>query len=1129
MEFRILGPLEVLTDGRPLTVGGFKPRALLALLLLEANRVVSRDALIDALWEEDVPATVHKSLQVYVSQLRALLGHERLETRAPGYLLRIEPEELDLVRFERLREQGRPQEALALWRGAPLAEFAQLRFAQPEVARLEELYVACREELAERELARGRHAELAPELEVLVKQHPLRERLRGQLMLALYRCGRQADALEAFRDARAALVDGLGIEPGRGLRELHQAILEQDPGLDLPPAPAPEPAARRTGGRFVGRARELGELARALDDAFAGHGRLFLLIGEPGIGKSRLAEELISRAEARGARVLVGRCWEAGGAPAYWPWVQALRGHVRDCDPAALRIQLGSGAADLAQIVPELRERLADIREPPTAEPEEARFRLFDATAEFLRNASAARPIVLALDDLHAADEPSLLLLRFVARELSSTRVLVLGACRNVDPLPGRALAEMLAGVGREPVTRRLELSGLSEPELAELIAATASEVDAPGLAAELHEQTEGNPLFAGEIVRLLSVEGRRVIPDSVRDVIARRLTHLSEPCRSVLVLASVLGREFAIDALARISDVAEGDLLDLLDEAIAARVVSDVPGTSDHARFAHVLIRDTLYDGLGGARRVRLHRQVVDAFEALYGGEPGPHLAELAHHAIAGRDFDAGLRYAWRAADRALALLAYEESARLYAAALGAIELGATSDVRVRCELLLALGDAEARGGDTPAAKAAFSEAAAIAQRLGLAHELARAAMGYGGRILWGRGGDDPRLVPLLEAALAALAENDLELRARLLARLAGALRDEPSRRRRDEMSRQAIELARRTDDPAVLAYALDGRASATVAPDTIAERLAIAGELCEVAAGIGDRERVLEGHTHRHIALLQLGEVRRAKAELDAAVRIAHELGQPAHLWLGRGAQAMHALAEGRLDEAEGVIEDALALGERVHPAAVIPVHRIQRYTLHDFRGTLEQVEPEIRELARDYPARPVFRCVVAHLHARLARDAEARRQLAALTDDEVSVLPFDQEWLFGMSLLAETAALLGDTSAASVLYRSLLPWEALNAVDVGEGIRGAVSRYLGLLATTTARRAEGERHFEAALAMNARMGARPWLARTQEDYASMLLARDGRGDRERARELRDAALAAYRELGMVSGAEP
>src|SRR6266545_2476271 len=245
-------------------------------------------------------------------------------------------------------------EALALWRGRPLEEFAYEGFAQVEIARLEELRLACLEERVDADLACGRHSELVGELEALVAEHPHRELLRGQLMLALYRSGRQAEALEAYQEARRVLVEGLGIEPGRSLRELEQAILRQDPSLDLVSATA-----------------EAADAARGI-----------LLAGEPGIGKSRLADEVIRQARERRACVLVGRCWEAGGAPAYWPWVQSLRMYIEQSEPEALRSQLAAGAADVAQIVPELRELFPDLPEP-SLETEGARFRLFDSAGRF--------------------------------------------------------------------------------------------------------------------------------------------------------------------------------------------------------------------------------------------------------------------------------------------------------------------------------------------------------------------------------------------------------------------------------------------------------------------------------------------------------------------------------------------------------------------------------------------------------------------------------------------------------------------------------------------------------------------------------------------------------------------------
>lgn len=1155
MDFHILGPLEVHSGGRPVALGGTKQRALLASLLLNANRVVASDRLIDELWGETPPETAAKGLQGYVSALRKVLDSERggtrdvLVTRPPGYAILLEPEQLDLSCFERLRDEARDalksgdagrasatlREALALWRGSPLADLAYASFAQGEIDRLEELRLGALEERIEADLALGRHADVIGELEGLIDQQPLREHLRHQLMLTLYRSGRQAEALQVYQDARDALTGELGIEPGRELRDLQRAILNQDASLELT---APEAAAkqRREPARsvFVGREPELGELLSGLEDALAGRGTLFLVAGEPGIGKSRLAEEVIAHARARGAHVLVGRCWEAGGAPAYWPWMQTLRAYMRESDPGTVRAQLGAGAADLAPILPDLRQQFPDLPEPPALDSEGARFRLFGATAEFLRNASEDRPVVLVLDDLHAADPPSLLLLRFLARELSSTRILVLGAYRDVDPTPGQPLTEMLAEVAREPVARRLTLGGLSEREVVEYVGLAGSELASEGLVTTLHEQTEGNPLFVGEIVRLLSVEGirsdfaaevRLVIPQSVRDVIARRLTHLSEECNRVLVLACVIGREFALDALARVAGVSEDELLDVLDEAMSARIVSDVPGAPGCLRFAHVLIRDTLYDGLTTARRLRLHRLVVAALERLYGEEPGRHLAELAHHSIAGSDFDKGLRYAWRAGDWEMSLLAHEEAAHLYGTALEAFEMGGLHDEKTRCELLLSLGEAKARAGDSPAAKDAFVEAAGIARRVGLACELARAAAGYGGRVVWARAGNDDRLVPLLEEGLAALGDGDVELRARLLARLAGALRDDPERGRRDRLSSEAVELARHSGDLAALAYALDGRAAAIVAPDTVAEGLALGTELCQVAERSGDPERVVSGHMWRIIAQLLVGDVRGAELDRAPASRIAQDLRQPAPLWEVCGAQAMLALAAGRLGEADALGCEAFELGERAQPEAAIPVSRLQRYTLADFRGSLEEVEPAICDLVAEYPARRVFLCALACLHARLGRPREAKRALDDLARDRFSALPFDQEWLYGMSLLAETSALLSDADSAGVLYGLLAPWAEFNAVDVAEGMRGSVARYLGMLAATMERWDDAELQFEEALAMNEQMGARPWLAHTRHDYAGMLLARGGAGDRERALELAGRALEDYRSSGITA----
>jgi tetratricopeptide (TPR) repeat protein len=662
-----------------------------------------------------------------------------------------------------------------------------------------------------------------------------------------------------------------------------------------------------------------------------------------------------------------------------------------------------------------------------------------------------------------------------------------------------------LPGLGPDDVRRFIELVSGEEPD-EELVSA-------------VHGDTEGNPLFVSEIVRLLATEGHLdvagpSIPQTVRDVIARRLDHLSAECNRVLVRASILGREFDPDVLSRVAEVTGDQLLDTLDEAMEAKVVSDVPGARGRLQFAHVLIRDTLYEGLSTARRVRLHRQVVAALEATHTASD----AELAYHAVAGSDFDKGMRYARGAADRAFALLAYEEAARLYALALDALELADPDDDALRCALLLALGDAQTRAGDSPAAKATFVAAAAAARRFGGRTELARAAAGYAGRMVWARAGDDELIVPLLEEGLAALGDEDVVLRARLLARLGGALRDEPSRDRRDALSAKAVELARSSGNAAALDYALEGRAYAILGPDTIEDQLILADELQRIVPR-ENRERLIAAYMLRDSAELLLGDIRGDEAALDAALVIAEELREPMQLWLILASKAMLALATGRLDEGETRMQDALELGERALPEGAIPVHVMQRYGLAEFRGNLAEVEGGVRELAEASPTRPLFRCALTRLHAQLGREEEAKLALAQLTANGVASVPFDQEWLYGMALLADACVYLEDAETARVLYDLLLPWRELNAVDPAEGFMGSVERYLGRLASLLGDDEEAAHHFEAAIEMNLRMGARPWLAYTQHDYALLLAD----SDPARAAELLADARATYRDVGM------
>ena len=1128
MEFRILGPLEVSENGQALDLGGQKQRALLAILLLHGNEVVSSDRLIDGLWAAAPPETGRKALHVYVSGLRKLLGSERIETRPPGYRLCLAEGELDLERFQRLGDEGRAREALSLWHGPPLSDLAYEPFAQAEIDRLEELRLSCLEERIDQDLADGQHATLVGELEALVQAHPFREGPRAQLMLCLYRCRRQAEALETYQEARRTLVDELGIEPGRQLRQLHQQILNQDSSLEhASSGAAAEDGAEGARGIFVGRVNELAEVTAALDDALAGRGRLIFLVGEPGIGKSRLSEELMRNARARGSVTLVGRCWEAGGAPAYWPWAQSLRSYIRSAAPSRLREELGSSAGELAQLLPELRELYPDVPEPPPIDAESARFRLFEAVSSLIRNAGSRQGLVLVLDDLHAADEPSLLLLRFLGRELGRSRVLVVAASRNVDPSPSDPLTAALTELAREPVTRSILLRGLEAEDVRRFLELTTGEAPSESLVAAIHEETEGNPLFVGEIVRLLSAEGsltgdappRIAIPQSVRDVIARRLRRLSDECFRLLTLASVLGREFSLGVLARAAGVSEDDVLDTLDEAMLERVVTDVPGVPSELRFAHVLIRDTLYEDLTTARRIRLHRQAVQALEELYGEVSSSALAELAHHSIAGSDFERGVRYARGAGDRALELLAYEEAARLYKTALETLELSQPEDDRTRCELLLALGDAQGKAGNTPEAKETLLAAADLARSAGLPEHLGRAALGYGGRFPWLRAGNDRRLVPLLEEALAGLGDEESQLRVRLLARLAGALRDQPSLEPRSSLSREAVAIARRLGDSDTLGYALVSLATATWSPE-IEEVVPYVEEVKKLAEETGDPERMFQWGWLRHIICMNLGDIASAEEIAVTHSALARELQQRSQQWYSAVMRSLIPLIRGEFAEAEQLADEALQLGRRAQSWDAAFSHCILLFAVRREQGRLEEVDQLVQTSIDEYAGYRSFRCLVPLIDCELGRKDDARTRFEELAVDGFGVLPRDGEWVFNLSVLAQVAVHLDDRARAGTLYDLLLPYADRNATLTGEIPVGSVSRYLGLLAALLGRPYDAERHFEDALEMSERMGARPWLAHTQEDYGQMLLER---GESQRGSQLIAVALDTYRELGM------
>jgi DNA-binding SARP family transcriptional activator/RecA/RadA recombinase len=770
VHYRVLGPFEVEDGDRVVDLGRPKQRAVLAVLLLEANYVVSLDRLIDLLWGDDPPARSTASLQVYVSNLRRVLEPGRpahtppnvLLTRPPGYLLRTGRGELDAYRFEdlaaagrRLLDQGRPmpaaaalEEALALWRGDALAEFADEKFARPAIARWEEFRLLATEDLVQAELALGAHAPAIATLEGLVRRFPLRERLWGLLMVALYRDGRQAEALRAMAKARTALMEELGIDPGPELARLEGDILAQAPALEWRRAPAedgtrapavvpPERPSAAASPPFEGRTADLALLDAAWREAAAGRGRMVLVAGEPGIGKTRLAEELVARATAAGAAVAWGASNDGEGAPAFWPWMQVLRAVLAQADPPG--VPEGVWRRRLAPLVPEAVTGLPDADPPPPLDAESARFRLYEAVMSALTSASQGRLLVVILDDLHWADAASLGLCEFVAARLQGSKLLVVATYRPAELSSGHPLVATLGALARHAALERITLGGLTVEEVGRLVAGRWAAAPSDDFVAGLHARTEGNPFFLIELVRLLASEGRlgradavaaTQVPAGVRDVLHRRLARLPEATNALLRVAAVVGTAFDLGVLSDATEYDEDDTLEAVEAALLAGIVVEDPAAAGRYRFAHTLVRQALYDGLSAMRRVRLHAKVGVALEGVPRDEAG--LAALAEHfyrAAPAIGPEKAVTYALEAASAAQARLAYEEVEGHLGRALDLVEGMPAGSERDHLELevqnRLALALMMNGGLISPAAARACDRAAELAVRLGDTRQL--------------------------------------------------------------------------------------------------------------------------------------------------------------------------------------------------------------------------------------------------------------------------------------------------------------------------------------------------------------------------------------------------------------------
>jgi tetratricopeptide (TPR) repeat protein len=886
---------------------------------------------------------------------------------------------------------------------------------------------------------------------------------------------------------------------------------------------------------FLARDREMGELLAGLQDAIRGRGGVFLVVGEPGIGKTALAAQVADRAASEGARVLWGRSWEGNGAAPYWTWSQIIQTLAEGLDEETLRSLFTPELAHMARLAPQLADRFGDAASSiRVLESDAGRFYLFEATARFLKQASAIHPLVLILDDLLAGDRPSLLLLRFLAREVRASRLLVVATYRDVEAAQSPEAVEVLADLVREG--RLLELRGLDREEVGRLVGQLARTKPWDGKVAAIHEATGGNPLFVREVTRFLATRdaldrpGRLSIPvpDSVRAVIRRRLAVLSADAVQVLSAAAVVGRDFPLVLVGAASDLSTESVLASLSEAVALGVAAEAPDTAGVYRFSHPLMREAIYEGLPIAARTQMHRRVGDAIERVHGAGSTSHLSELAYHfaksAALGESAKAG-EYARRAGDRAMDSFAYEEAVVQYRRALDALALSATSDRATRCELLLRLGRAQARAGDYQDAKATCLLAAEIARELGDSELLAKAALGYGEPQVEG-GLVDRQLVALLEDAIERLSPGDSALRARVVARLSLELTfaDDAalSESRREALSLEALQMARRLGDVVALCNALRARWLAVWGPDGLEERSALADEHLTLARETGDREIEMLARARRITCSLESGDGAAAVIDMAAHARLAEELRMPYYEWAAASMRAGQALLGGSFDRVEALAEDALTrLRGRPNGSHA---HINQLSALRWEQGRLGELQGIWQGLVEQFPHVGFARGWLCLADAELGREETARQGLQSLVDD-IPDLPRNGIWLPAVALASLAAAHLEEPDAAASLYPLLLPY-AGRAIVIPMPhpalCFGSASFYLGVLAAEIPAWDEARSHFEAATRANQRLGAKPFQVRACYEYARMLTRRGPASDRSRALGLleRAAALAASME---------
>jgi DNA-binding SARP family transcriptional activator len=1114
VELRVLGAVEAVVGGRLVDLGPLKQRGLLTLLVSRIGQPVAVDVLVDKLWSGDPPPAAMMSLRAYVANLRRVLEPHRaprtpaavLRTRAPGYLLDSRGVNLDAHRFTCHATVGRdawgrgdPQRALsefeaglALWRGQAYAEVADAAWMVPEVVRLEELRLSVVEGRCAALLALGAHEVAVAELEAQVHGQPLRERGCELLALALYRAGRQADALAVLRTIRTRLADELGIDTGTALQRLERDILTQAPVLNwhlrtsprtiaaaVTVAPAsttsPEPVEEQD--VFIGRRAALQRLVDASAGAAGGRRRVVLVAGEPGIGKTRLLRRFAGLA---GVPVFWGSCPEHVAAPPLWPWEQVLRAVRTRCPEHPVP---GPVAELLAGQAPETVEGF-DVAG--------AALRRFESIGQYLT--AGPDPLVVVLDDLHWADLASLRLLAYLADTIIESRLLLVGSYRCHE---SAALDETLAALARAEAVR-IELVGLDAEETQGLVSAVAGREVSKHIAARLWARTEGNPFFLRELVGLLTSEHRldrpevSQVPVPVREVVLRRIARLPQTTAVVLSVAAIAGREFDVDIVAEAASVEVEAALEAIDAAVAAGLVVEDQQRLGWFGFTHALVAEALYETTGRLRRVRLHRRIGVVTARVWAGH-NERAAEIARHWLLAAELDPdtaaqACAYAAAAARVAESRLAPENASESWRQALGAAELAGDVD---RYPLLIGLATSLYRAGNPRDGLPVFVQAMehALGEDDPYGADISRlvttavAALCESNWYPVVGGVDDERLVDVLQRALPRL--TDPVQRALLLSCLAVARYYDDDPQRRVALSDEALALVRPAADTVALARVLHLRAMALYGPDYSAQCLAAATELLELP-GLPPPLVATARLSRVHVFAL-LGRISEAAAELDLFVPFVEQSGSPTvRVQLGWTRAGLLLLA-GRWPEADIISRATYNLHSsmsflmgRGHAQIV---RMFQRWETAYLGGTGADLVDELRAVV-EATGSPTLPGILTMALVEAGRPEEARAVLRCLAPG-----PKDYRWLYTQCWGLLAAARLGESEHVSRLRDQLLPYRRLPCAVFAAAGSGSVAYFTGEAALALGDPDAALADLAIAVEADEAMGALPWLTQARD----------------------------------------